>query len=141
MKKLLCVLLTVSILISSFALCAYADNITYEEWQEYYATCDNTGITLTPGDNETEMNFCWHSERDGIDKPVILLSKNEDMSDYIEFRGNSSFSDLPEQRVNNVTVTGLEENTTYYYTYGQKDSFSEVETFRTNSFDSFKFCT
>ncbi|MBE6783141.1 MAG: metallophosphoesterase family protein [Ruminococcaceae bacterium] len=140
MKKILCVLLSVILIFSVFSVAVNAEKVTYEEWQEYYATCDNTQIILTPGEDETQMNFCWHSVRDGdISKPVVRLSKNEDMSKYTEFKGYSTFSDLAEQRVNNVTATGLEENTTYFYTYGTAKVQSEVETFSTNSFDSFKF--
>ncbi|MBP3329458.1 MAG: metallophosphoesterase [Clostridia bacterium] len=140
MKKFSCILLSLFLVVSIFAVVASAENITYEQWQEYYTTCDNTKIMLTPGADETQMNFCWHSVRDKDNsKPVIKLSKNKDMSDCAEFKGYSTFSDLPEQRVNNVTVTSLEENTTYYYTYGTEQVQSEAETFRTNSFDSFKF--
>ena len=139
MKKILCIIISVVMLFSAFSFSAYAEKITVEEWAEYYKDCDNTKITLTPGANETEMNFCWHSYRDGIGKPIVRLSKNADMSDFTEFEGKSSFSEYFDQRVNNVTVTGLEENTTYYYTYGQNGSFSEAETFRTHSFDSYKF--
>ena len=139
MKKVLCIILSVIFAVSAFSVAANAENMTMEEWKEYYVTCDNTKITLTPGANETELNFCWHSVRDGIEKPVVRLSKNADMSDYKEFKGKSSFSEIVEQRVNNVTVTGLEENTTYYYTYGTSASQSEAETFKTHSFDSYKF--
>ncbi len=139
MKKLICIILTIAMLASVFAVVASAEKISYEEWEKYYATCDNTSITLTPGDNETEMNFCWHSAHDGLNKPIVRISKNADMSECKEFKGNSSFSDIVEQRVNNVTVTGLEENTTYYYVYGTKNGVSEAETFTTHSFDSYKF--
>lgn len=140
MKKFLCIILSIAILVSAFAVVASAEKVSYEDWEKYYATCDNTGITLTPGDNETEMNFCWHSVRDGsIAKPIVRISKNADMSEYKEFKGYSTFSDLVEQRVNNVTVTGLEESTTYYYVYGTKNGVSEAETFTTRSFDGYKF--
>jgi len=85
------------------------------------------------------MNFCWHSERDGLNKPIVRISKSADMSAYKEFTGKSSFSEIVEQRVNDVTVTGLEENTTYYYVYGTENGVSEAETFKTHSFDSYKF--
>lgn len=141
MKKLLSVFLAVIFVFSVFSIAVNAEKMTYEEWQGYYATCDNTKITLTPGEDETQMNFCWHSVRKGDNsKPVIRLSKNADMSDYKEFKGTSGISEIAEQRVNDVTVTGLEENTTYYYTYGtEKNPGSEIETFKTHSFDSFKF--
>ena len=139
MKKFLCIVLSVIFVLSAFSVAVSAENVTYEEWKEYYATCDNTKITLTPGKNETEMNFAWHSVRDGMDKPVVRVSKNADMSDSKEFVGYSTFSEIVEQRVNNVTVTNLEENTTYYYTYGTSKSQSEAEIFRTHSFDSYKF--
>ncbi len=141
MKKFLCIVLSVLMVFSVFAVAVSAENVTYDEWKEYYATCDNTKLTITPGADETQMNFCWHSVRAGdYSKPVIRLSKDKDMSDYTEFKGYSTFSEIAKQRVNNVTVTNLEENTTYYYTYGtEKNPESEVETFRTHSFDSYKF--
>lgn len=139
MKKVLCIFLSVIFVISAFSVVANAEKITYEEWGKYYETCDNTKIILTPGKNETEMNFCWHSVRDGSSKPVVRISKNADMSDYKEFTGKSSFSEIIDQRVNDVTVTGLEENTTYYYTYIADGKESDVETFKTHSFDSYKF--
>ncbi len=139
MKKILCVVLSALLVFSAVSVVASAEKITYEEWEEYYATCDNMKVMMTPGKNETELNFTWHSIREGMDKPVVYFSKNADMSDSKVFEGYSTFSEIVEQRVNNVTVTGLEENITYYYTYGTKNSQSEVETFRTNAFDSYKF--
>ncbi len=139
MKRFLCIILSVMLAISAFSVAVSAEKISYEEWAKYYETCDNTSITLTPGDNETEMNFCWHSVRDGLNKPIVRISKNADMSAYKEFTGKSSFSEIVEQRVNDVTVTGLEENTTYYYVYGTENGVSEAETFKTHSFDSYKF--
>ncbi len=139
MKKILCVILSVVFVLSAFSVVASAEEISYEDWSEYYKTCDNTALTMTPGKNETELNFCWHSICNGNDKPVVRLSKNADMSDYKEFTGKSSFSEIVDQRVNDVTVTGLEENTTYYYTCVADGKESEVETFETHSFDSYKF--
>ncbi len=139
MKKILWLILALCMFVSCFALSASAEDMSYEKWQEYYATCDNTKITLTPGSNETEMNFCWHSVRNGNGKPVIRLSKNADMSESIDFEGKSSFSEIAKQKVNDVTVTGLEENTTYYYVSVADGVQSEVETFKTHTFDSYKF--
>ena len=139
MKKLLCVLLSVVFVVSAFSVVANAEEITYEDWSQYYETCDNTALTMTPGKNETELNFCWHSVKNGNEKPVVRLSKNADMSDYKEFTGKGSVSEIADQKVNDVTVTGLEENTTYYYTYIADGKESEIETFKTHSFDSYKF--
>lgn len=139
MKKLLCIVLSVIFVISAFSVVAGAEEITYEEWSQYYETCDNTALTMTPGKNETELNFCWHSVKNGNENPVVRLSKNADMSDYKEFTGKGSNSEIADQKVNDVTVTGLEENTTYYYTYIADGKESEIETFKTHSFDSYKF--
>ena len=110
------VMCTAFISVHSYAVTSIAD------YQKYYDTIDNTLISLTPGKDATELNFCWHSEW-SIKKPKVRLSKNADMSDYKEFTGYSKFSEIVKQRTNNVTVTGLEENTTYYYTYASFDSF------------------
>jgi len=139
-KKTLAVLLALAMLMSFVTIHSSAKYVTYDEWVEYYKTCDNKGMMMTPGSDETELNFCWHSDRNWTGaKPVVRMSKNADMSNYVEFKGYHTFSENADQRVNNVTATGLEENTTYYYTYGVDGEFSEPAVYKTRSFDSFKF--
>ncbi|MBQ3151732.1 MAG: metallophosphoesterase family protein [Clostridia bacterium] len=140
LKRIVSFVLFIGIIMSltSVALSA-SEKISLDDWKSYYSTIDNTIINLTPGADESELNFSWHSSFTA-QKPVVRISENEDMSDYDEFIGTTSVSDVIGQRVNRVTATGLEENTTYYYTYSSDgDDFSEPSVYITHSSDSFKF--
>lgn len=146
LKKTLAIIMTVCMVFGCFAANGFAGNFnlpdytqTTEEWNSYWETVkgDNTRMALTPGADETQLNFCWHSEHK-IAVPRVRMSKNADMSDYVEFCGVGLFSDN-HQQTNRVTATGLEENTLYYYTYSVgKDNWSEPEFYRTLSSKSFK---
>ena len=146
MKKLIAVVLSASLLLCGFSSVGFAANLdlpdytqTDAEWDAYWETVkgDNTQIALTPGSDESELNFNWHSDRNGK-IPRVRISKNADMSDYTEFKGTSLLADN-KQQANRVTVTGLEENTMYYYSYSSgKGNWSEPEFYRTLSSDRFK---
>lgn len=60
------------------------------------------------------------------------------MSDAKIFEGNQS-SAVPGYVSNKVTVTGLEENSKYYYSYGTNDNWSEAIEFKTQSTNKFGF--
>jgi hypothetical protein len=113
--------------------------MTWEEWLQYCSEFegDNTLISLTPGADETQMNFAWHSDFFSK-KPVVRISKNKDMTDYMEFAARFTFAENLKQKVNKATATGLEANTCYYYTYGTDNEFSEPVMLRTLSAESFK---
>lgn len=136
-KKLTALLMVVVLCMSFISAQSYAIT-SAEDYQEYYKTLDNTLISLTPGKDATELNFCWHSEW-SLKKPVVRMSKNQDMTNYIEFDGTYTVSENIKHRVNRVTATGLGENTTYYYTYGVDGVFSEPCEYKTYKTDSFKF--
>ncbi|MBQ3004785.1 MAG: hypothetical protein IJD88_02530, partial [Clostridia bacterium] len=88
LKKAVAVVLCLAMVLSFTAIYSSAEYVSYEDWVEYYKTCDNKGVIMTPGSDETEMNFCWHSDRNWTGaKPVVRLSKNSDMSNYVEFKG------------------------------------------------------
>lgn len=145
-KKILAVLMVICIVFCGFAANGFAGSLdlpdyrqTTKEWDEYWETVkgDNTRMALTPGADETQLNFNWHSDRK-LAIPRVRMSKNADMSDYVEFCGIGLFSDN-KQQTNRVTATGLEENTLYYYSYTLgKDNWSEPEFYRTLSSKSFK---
>jgi len=136
-KKITALVMALFLLMSFAEIQSFAVT-SIEDYQKYYETLDNTLVMLTPGKDATELNFAWHSEW-SLKAPKVRLSKNADMADYVEFVGSTTFSENADQRVNNVTVTGLEENTTYYYTYGVNGDFSEPVKYQTHSFDSVKF--
>lgn len=144
MKRLLAVLISVSMLLGVFGTMVSAKTLpdytmTQAEWDAYWEENkgDNTKIALTPGADITELGFNWHSEVK-LEIPKVRISEKADMSDYVEFKGYATLAETGYQ-TNRVTVTGLKENTKYYYTYSlDKNTWSAPEFYRTLSDDAFK---
>lgn len=84
---------------------------------------DNTVISLTPGKRMGEINFGWLSE---TENESFRISENSDMSEaktleVVQKKASNGYIS------NKVTVTGLEEGKTYYYSYTENGVFSEAE--------------
>lgn len=114
-------------------------------WCEKWETIKNdwTQLSITPGKNATELNFAWYSEKEET-LPKVKISKSTDMSNSIEFDGTQSRAVTNKETKieyvsNKVTVTGLEEDTTYYYSYGNNENWSSPVVINTQSTDSFSF--
>lgn len=125
-------------LLSSFA--AFDDKaLTQEQWNEVYADLsdENTLPTLCVGADETELNICWHAAKDNA-QPTVRLAKNAEMSDYVEFTGETTPAENDEQLVCRVTMTGIEANTTYYYQWLSENGWSEPCKYESKGFDSYK---
>ena len=111
-----------------------------EEWNT--VATDYTKVSMTPGADETELNFAWYSLDNGsAATPVVHFGT--DRNNLETFTGTSgdvdaSLTDGVAYDYNHVTVTGLEENTTYYYTVEKNGVESEVETYQTHSFETVK---
>lgn len=117
----------------------------WEEWCEKWETVKNdwTQLSITPGKNATELNFAWYSNKEET-LPKVKISKSVDMSNSIEFNGTQSKAVTNKETnveyvSNKVTVTGLEENTKYYYSYGTNGNWSNPVVINTQSTDSFSF--
>ena len=116
-------------------------------WNWETVSKDRTFVSLTPGVNETELNFGWYSE--GPDDARVLFSKDANMENAEVFTGTRSddaiYSETDDQSVehnyyaNKVTVTGLEENTTYYYQVYKNGVEQPAEKYETKSFSDFSF--
>ena len=84
---------------------------------------DWTQMSLTPGSNESELNFAWYSV--GNKTPKLKIGKGKKLvgaktytatqTDATESKSNVQY------KSNKVTATGLEANTTYYYSYQKLD--------------------
>ena len=111
-----------------------------EEWNTVAA--DYTKVSLTPGADETELNFAWYSRDNGAAAtPVVHFGT--DRNNLQAYTGTSGDVDASltggvAYDYNHVTVTGLQENTTYYYTVEKNGVQSEVETYETRSFSTVK---
>ena len=110
-----------------------------KEWES--VATDYTQVSLTPGADETELNFAWYSKDEGKATPVVHFGT--DKNNLKAFIGTSaavdtSLTDGAKYVYNHVTVTGLKENTTYYYTVEKNGVETDVETYQTRSFSTVK---
>ncbi|MBE6783992.1 MAG: metallophosphoesterase family protein [Ruminococcaceae bacterium] len=122
--------------ISVFAESGYAHtdedlNLFYPKWQSIQA--DNTVISLTPGKNQGEINFCWLSETENEE---FRISENSTMSEAkkLEVIQLDAIDGLIS---NNVSATNLEEGKTYYYTYTENGVMSSPESFTVQNDENF----
>ncbi|MBR5561614.1 MAG: metallophosphoesterase [Clostridia bacterium] len=142
MKKIIAVILSISMILSIGAV-SFADfsmqKLTNEEWMEYYMSLrdENYLPTLNVGADETQVSLCWHAEKADA-KAQVRVSKNADMSDAKLFEGETTPAESENQLVCRVTITGLEENTTYYYQWNTGKDWSEICEYETRSFGDHK---
>ncbi|HBE81078.1 MAG TPA: serine/threonine protein phosphatase [Firmicutes bacterium] len=97
-------------------------------------------ISLTPGANQTQLNFGWYSHT-AASKPSVKFATKANMSDAKIFSGKQTahrIIDGIQYYSSKVTVTGLAENTTYYYQYENDGIWSTPVSYRTKNFTSFK---
>lgn len=133
MKKLLCVLLTVILVLTSAIPVFAADNA---QWDAIWESDDTkAGLMMFVGSDETERNFTWYTETENT--PVVSVSKNALLIDADEFKGTTEKASDGDF-ANHVTVTGLEYSTTYYYKATSGDYESAVYSFTTSAADEFK---
>lgn len=125
----------------------------WEKWKTKWETIktDYEKISLSPGADATQMNYAWYSKT--ADQAKVRISNTPDMTkttggvesntyqeNVTEFTGTSvKYKDIDEVTyyANKVTVTGLTENTTYYYQYLLNGTWSDVESFTTGDTDNF----
>ena len=111
-----------------------------QEWNT--VATDYTQVSLTPGADETELNFAWYSQDNGsAATPVVHFGTNRNsLRAYTGTAGDvdTSLTGGVAYHYNHVTVTGLAPNTTYYYTVEKNGVQTEVETYQTRSFDTVK---
>lgn len=102
---------------------------------------DYTQVSLTPGKDETELNFAWYAKAESGKAATPVVHFGTDRAALASFSGVSADVDTSltggaAYVYNHVTVTGLKENTTYYYTVEKNGAQSEVRTYQTKSFSA-----
>lgn len=103
------------------------------KWDSVQA--DETVISLAPGGEIGEMRFAWLSPESDSD-PSFRISEKSDMSDFKAIDVSSSDA-IGDYKSNKVTVTGLEEGKTYYYSYTENGKWSDAESFTVQPDDEF----
>ena len=109
-----------------------------DNWETFSSNYEN--VSLTPGVDETELNFAYYSHTQEI--PKVKLAVNADMSDAVEFTGTQETGVvISDQQYysNKITAKDLKENTQYYYQVWQNGEWSQVEEYSTKSFSEFSF--
>ena len=151
----------VSALVAVFALAsvcspAYASTSHFNDssvtgaesgWSEWDANwketaTDYTKVSITPGADETQLNFAWYSVKGESEAtPVVHFGTDKDNLETFE----GTYGDVNQEltgdtayEYNHVTVTGLEANTTYYYTVEKNGEQTEVCEYTTKDFDTVK---
>lgn len=113
----------------------------YDSWKVQWDTekQDYTDVSITPGKDESQMNFAWYvAQADAGKTAQVKIATNQDMSDGKVFKESGSLSihvttengsgSTTYTKSAHVTVTGLTENTTYYYQVSNDgSSWSEAE--------------
>ncbi|RQN11152.1 hypothetical protein EHW71_07105 [Clostridium butyricum] len=150
-KKLMTILLTLTVVLSASAgvfaadndgwteasKTSAADNGEWEKWCDEWEQIKNnpTQVSLTPGKDETELNFSWYSKKSN-EKPRFKFGKRADLKDgkEIEVTSEEAVSGYVSNR---CIVTGLTENTTYYYSYTVDGKWSEPVSYRARSTKEF----
>ena len=117
----------------------------WQDWVKEWETVatDYTKVSLTPGADETQLNFAWYSKTESGKAATPVVHFGTDKDHLTAFTGkaaqvDNSLTDGVAYDYNHVTVTGLEANTTYYYTVEKNGVQSEVQEYKTGSFDSVK---
>lgn len=113
--------------------------------QDEFFTAAEGKATITPGKDNTELNFDWFTQAD-VKEGVVEWAKAEKIGDKSAFssdkaeRFSAETQDFPikDYRVCKLTVTGIEEDTDYLYRYGDGKSWSEVYEFNTGKWDGVK---
>ncbi|MDO5411555.1 MAG: metallophosphoesterase family protein [Lachnospiraceae bacterium] len=116
------------------------------EWEE--VKTDWTQISLTPGSDASQLNFAWYTKKaaEGKNKaPKLMIGEGKTMrkakvytaaqtevEGETDSEGNTYYS-------NKVTVKGLKENKTYYYSYNNGNGYTKPEKYKTKSTDEFSF--
>ncbi len=149
-KKTAAVLLAASVAVTS-GITAFAipstnpetngNKTAYDIWKVQWDTekQDYTDVSITPGKDETQMNFAWYvAQADAGKTAQVKIATSQDMSDAKVFKESGSLSinvtnengpgSTTYTKAAHVTVTGLTENTTYYYQVSNDgSSWSEAE--------------
>ncbi|MCD8077090.1 MAG: metallophosphoesterase [Lachnospiraceae bacterium] len=124
---------------------ASTESSAWTAWKTAWSTISNDyeQVSLTPGEDETQLNFAWYSHTK--ETPQVRISTSETMKTYTGFSGEqTSVEELTDDSMagyysNKVTVTGLKENTQYYYQVYQNGKWQDVEEYSTKSFSEFSF--
>lgn len=131
-KRLLAFILA-GVMLFTMSIPSFA--VSEENWEQVWSSDDTAaGITMFVGSSESERNFSWYSETES--EPYITISTKKNLNSAEVFTG-TCVDAVEGGVVNKVTVSGLSENTTYYYKCTSEGFESEVYSFKTDGGSDF----
>lgn len=117
---------------------AAAQNGAWEEWTQEWETVKNdwTQVSMSPGADETKMNFAWYSPEG--EETGFIYGTSSDLSDGQNAQISQTGAQ-PGYLSNKVILEYLQPGTTYYYQVAGKEIKSFTTDNDTSDF-SFVFC-
>lgn len=116
-----------------------AKNGAWEQWCNEWENIKNdwTQMSLTPGKNQTELNFGWYSKI-GDAQPKIKIGQKADLSDAQELKVTTT-SAVEGYESNKAIAKDLNPNSTYYYSYTKNGVWTEAISYKTQNPEQFSF--
>lgn len=136
-QRILALLLTLALTVSLFTFTSGAIE-PQEEWLEknWSELAESKGsLLMTPGEDNTKMNFSWQSSFKSA-KAEIEVATKQDMSDAESLDVSTRFNIFCFEYTHEATASELEADTTYYYKYYADKKWSDVYSFKTADTDS-----
>ncbi|HAS37258.1 MAG TPA: hypothetical protein DCS04_01355, partial [Ruminococcaceae bacterium] len=136
-QKILALLLAFALTVSLFTFTSGAIE-PQEEWLEknWSELVESKGsLLMTPGEDNTKMNFSWQSSFKSA-KAEIEVATKQDMSDAESLDVSTRFNIFCFEYTHEATASELEADTTYYYKYYADKKWSDVYSFKTADTDS-----
>ena len=121
---------------------ASASATKWEQWKNNWAAYSSNyeHVSLTPGADETQLNYAWYSHT--VETPKVRVATKQNMDGAIEFEGTQTEAvtiDGVKYYSNKVIVKNLKEDTNYYYQVMQNGKWQDAELYTTKSFSQFSF--
>lgn len=121
---------------------ASASATKWEQWKNNWAAYSSNyeHVSLTPGADETQLNYAWYSHT--VETPKVRVATKQNMDGAIEFEGTQTEAvtiDDVKYYSNKVIVKNLKADTNYYYQVMQNGKWQDAEVYTTKSFSEFSF--
>ncbi len=132
MKRISKICAIIICLITVFNICAFAgsgygyDSGALEEFDKKWDEIQESDfpISVTPGDKAGEINFSWISSLKDFE-PMFKSGTKKDLSDATFFEVNRKIT-LYGKYYNYLTVSGLKEGKTYFYSFRREGLWSDI---------------
>lgn len=121
---------------------ASASATKWNQWKSNWASYSSNyeHVSLTPGADETQLNYAWYSHT--VETPKVRIATKQNMDGATEFEGTQTEAvtiDGVKYYSNKVIVKNLKADTNYYYQVMQNGKWQDAEVYTTKSFSEFSF--